>query len=568
MKIAKLPGGPAAVLAVTIALIAAGGWLSVEWGYNRVWVPEGHSMLLRYKGPPLPIPGLGTRNPATQGSFAKVSEGKKTPDELGVLENLVGPGRHFYCPLWWQTEIRPDIVIEPGEVGIVVCKMGKDLPAGEFLVDGDLGSTAEKGILRKVLPPGRYRVNWHAYEVTKTKTELINSGLQFKQAGWVSIPTGYVGVVTNLADNPLTGHKSGIQPDVLPPGIYPINPRERQVDIVNIGYRETSIIAELKQDRDGTPLYEESGEPIIGDTDSGIGFPSNDGFDIYMDFTAIWGVMPDQAPDVISRFGNVDAVAKNVVDPQIESICRNEGSKLGAVELLVGESRQEFQKRTSERFQTVLNKKGITVLNGLVRHIYIPQEVRTPIQQGNIANELKLTREQDQITARTEGLLRAAEDQVKLATDTTEAETEKLVATRLAEGHKEAEEITAETQKLVAAIDKQTAEIEASATRLLGEADASVREMSEEAKADKFGLAVSAFGSGRAYNNWVFAQGLPDDIQLDMIYAGDGTFWTDLKGFSDVMLGRQMSEQSKKAASENTAPSVVHPSTRPTSRTR
>ncbi len=568
MNLSKLPGGPAAILALTAVLIAGGGWLTLEWGYNRVWVPEGHSMLLRYKGPPLPIPGLGTRVPATQGAFAKVSDGKKTPDELGVLENLVGPGRHFYCPLWWQTEIRPDTVIEPGEVGIVVCKMGQDLPAGDFLVDGDLGSTTQKGILRKVLPPGRYRVNWHAYEVTKTKTELINSGLQVKQAGWVSIPTGYVGVVTNLADNPLTEQKAGIQPDVLPPGVYPINPREQQVDIVNIGYRELSIIAELKKDQAGLPLFESSGEPIIGDADSGIGFPSNDGFPIQMDFTAIWGIMPDQAPDVISRFGNVDAIKANVVCPQIESICRSEGSKLGAVELLVGESRQAFQTKTSERFKAVLDKKGITVLNGLVRHIYIPQKVRQPIQEGNIANELKLTREQEEITNLTMGNLNKAEAEVNLATDTTEAETEKLVASRLAEGQKEAEEITAKTQALVAAIDKETAEIEASATRLLGEADASAREMSEEAKADKFGLAVAAFGSGKAYNNWVFAQGLPDDIEFDMLYAGEGTFWTDLKGFSDVMLGRQVSEQNKKAASEKPAPSVVRPSTRPTSRTR
>ena len=568
MKLSKLPGGPLTILAVTAAVIVTGAWLTDEWGYNRVWVPEGYSMLLRYKGPPLPIPGLGTREPAVQGAFAKVSDGNKTPDQLGVLENLVGPGRHFYCPLWWETEIRPDILIEPGEVGIVVCKMGKDLPAGDFLVDGDLGDTSQKGILRKVLPPGRYRVNWHAYEVTKTKTDNVNNGNQAKQAGWVSIPTGYVGVVTNLADNPMTDQKSGIQPNVLPPGIYPINPREQQVDIVNIGYRESSIIAELKQGPDGEPLYEESGEPIIGNPDSGIGFPSNDGFDIYMDFTAIWGIMPDQAADVISRFGNVDAVEKNVVDPQIESICRNEGSKLGAVELLVGESRQVFQKNTSERFKTVLDKKGITVLNGLVRHIYIPQAVRTPIQQGNIANELKLTREQDQITTKTEGLLRKAEAEVKLATDKTNAETEKLVAGRLAEGHKEAEEIAAETQKLIAAIDKQTAEIEASATRLLGEADAGVREMSEEAKADKFGLAVAAFGSGKAYNNWVFAQGLPDDIQLDMLYAGEGTFWTDLKGFSDVMLGRQVSEQNKKASPVQPKPASVRPTSRPTSRTR
>lgn len=568
MNLSKIPGGPAAVLALTAVVIIAGGWLTLEWGYNRVWVPEGHSMLLRYKGPPLPIPGLGTRKPATQGAFAKISDGAKTPDELGVLENLVGPGRHFYCPLWWQTEIREDIVIEPGEVGIVVCKMGEDLPEGEFLVDGKLGETTQKGTLRKVLPPGRYRVNWHAYEVSKAKTQLITSGTQVKQAGWVSIPTGYVGVVTNLAANPLTNQDSGIQPNVLPPGTYPINPREQQVDIVNIGYRELSIIAELKLDANNAPMFETSGEPIIGDPDSGIGFPSNDGFPIQMDFTAIWGIMPDQAPDVISRFGNVDAVKANVVCPQIESICRNEGSKLGAVELLVGESRQEFQTKTSERFKSVLDKKGITVLNGLVRHIYIPQKVRQPIQDGNIANELTLTREQENITNLTQGELNTAEGEVELATDTTEAETEKLVATRLAEGHKDAEEIMAATQALVATIDKETAEIEASATRVLGEADASAREMSEEAKADKFGLAVSAFGSGKAYNNWVFAQGLPEDIQLDMLYAGEGTFWTDLKGFSDVMLGRQVSESAKESQPGKVTPSELRPSSRPSTRSR
>ena len=64
-----------------------------------------------------------------------------------------------------------------------------------------------------------------------------------------------------------------------------------------------------------------------------------------------------------------------------------------------------------------------------------------------------------------------------------------------------------------------------------------------EAKADKFRLAVQAFGSGEAYNQWVFATGLPEDIELKLLYAGEGTFWTDLKGFTDVMLGRQIQKE-------------------------
>lgn len=551
----RIPGGPWSILAMGIVVLGLGGWLTFEWTVNYHWVPEGHSMLLRYKGPPLPIPGLGVRPPADNGQFANVEKGKWTPQQLGVLEQMVGPGRHFYCPLWWECRILKDTVIKPGEVGVVVSKMGADLPVGEYLVDGDLGSTQYKGIIRKVLPAGRYRINPYAYDVQRVQQETIASkdGQQVKHAGWVDIPTGYVGVVTNLAANPITGQLAGIQTNVLPPGIYPINSREQQIDVVNIGYRELSIIADLRTGPDGLAIHEASGEPIIEDGDSGIEFPSNDGFDIRMDFTAIWGIMPEQAPDVIRKFGNVDAVEQKVVDPQIQSICRNMGSSLGAVELLVGESRTQFQQDTSARFHEVLEEKGITVLNGLVRHIYIPQEVREPIQLANIATELKLTREQDQITAQTEALLREAEAKVELATEQVLVETDKLVAAKLAEGSKEAKEIEAGTQQKIAAIDKKTAEIEAEATRLLGQATAGARQMAEEAKSEKFQLAVSAFGSGEAYNQWVFATGIPDDIKLNMLYAGEGTFWTDLTKFSDVLIGRQADREIRGKTSKTTS---------------
>jgi hypothetical protein len=46
---------------------------------------------------------------------------------------------------------------------------------------------------------------------------------------------------------------------------------------------------------------------------------------------------------------------------------------------------------------------------------------------------------------------------------------------------------------------------------------------------NKFRLAVQAFGTPQAYNDWVFATGLPDDIDLKLMYAGEGTLWTDMK---------------------------------------
>ncbi|MCA9149820.1 MAG: band 7 protein, partial [Planctomycetales bacterium] len=405
------------------------------------------------------------------------------------------------------------------------------LPAGEFLVDGELNGpnkVTQKGILRKAFAPGRYRVNPYAFEFNTIQTQETEVYEQIKQSGWVTIPTGYVGVVTYLADNKALNRRTGIQSQVLPPGIYPTNPREQHVDIVEVGYRETSV--EVKQQmKNGEIIHDESGEPLAV-ADSGIGFPSNDGFDIQLDFTAIWGVLPSEAPRVVGTFGSIAQAERKVIEPQSESICRNNGSRMSAVDLLVGETRQQFQLETSQAFQNVLADKHLTLLYGLVRHIYIPREVRIPIQQGYIADELKLTREQEKITATVEADLEEAKKKVELEAARIRVETGKLVANMIAEGERTAREIEAETARQVAEIERKIAQLEAQRSVTLGKAEAQAEQLQQEASAEKFQLAVQAFGSPSAYSKWEFAEGLPDSIDLKLFYAGQGTLWTDLKG--------------------------------------
>lgn len=538
------------LLAVWFVLFCAAGYLVFLWTCCYWYVDNGNSLLLTYNGPPLPIWGL-TLDGAPEGRLAEVDEDGK-PKQKGILAEMVGPGRHFFTPLFWQCEIVPDVLIEPGSVGIVISRVGKQQAAGQFLVDGDIGQTEYRGTMRKLLGPGRYRINPKAYEVSVIKGEEIKAtDGQEKHSGWVLIKPGYVGVVTNLTDNPLTKAVTGIQNNVLPPGIYPINREEQQVDVIKVGYREKSIIAKVLTDSGGQMKLDHSGEPTVMDDESGIPFKSDDGFQVRIDFTAIWGIMPDQAADLIRKFGDEDAVEDKVVMPQIESICQNHGRKLKAAEFLDGKIRQIYQEDVSREFSKVLDGKGLSVLYGLVRNIYIPQEVRLPIQQGYIAEELKITREQQQVTAMTEADLREAEEKVKLQTEQIRVETEKRVAAKLAEGQKTAAETVAETTKMVAAIVSKTAAIEKDATILLGAAKAKSQTLSEEAKADKFQLAVEAFGSGQAYNQWVFAQGLPEGIELDLIYSGEGTFWTDLKGFGEAFMGKQLRQTSTTPQTSN-----------------
>ena len=506
---------PIVLLVLVVALAA----LTFHWTVNRTYVPQGQSLQLRNKGP-----FIMKAKYAEQGYWAQ--EG-----EVGVLEKLRGPGRHFYCPLWWERTLVDDVVITPGQVGLVTCKLGVPLPKGQFLVDGEIGNTKFKGVLRKVLGPGRYRINPYGYDVkvveTVRKASTTQSG---KQSGWVEIPTGYVGVVTNLADNPEQNQKAGIQKKVLPPGIFLVNGRERQIDIVEIGFRETTVAAKkIRDPKTGELKLDEAGEPLVASQSEGINFPSSDGFPIQMDFTAIWGLLPDQAPHAVETFGNIQQVEEKVVQPQIESICRNNGSKYSAVQLLVGADREIFQSANLAEFKEVLTDKKITLLYGLVRHIYIPREIRTPIQSAFIADELKLTREQEQKTARAEALLRQAEKNVELETDRVVVDTDRQFQSKLADGDRESKTIDAQSNRLVAAIKRETALLNAEAVKVVSQAENQGKKLIEEAKSDRFRLAVEAFGNPEAYNDWIFAENLPKDVDLKLLYAGEGTLWTDMK---------------------------------------
>ena len=148
----------AAIKGIIAALVVfLVGYVGIwQWTVCRVEVPPGSSLRLRYKGP-WPFGGA---QQATPGTLVKTDESGGAL-QVGILEAMPGPGRHFYSPLEYDRVIVPDVLIEPGKLAVVVSKVGKPLPEGTYLTDED----GFRGIQRRVLTPGRYRINSYGYDV-------------------------------------------------------------------------------------------------------------------------------------------------------------------------------------------------------------------------------------------------------------------------------------------------------------------------------------------------------------------------------------------------------------------
>ena len=203
-------GTAVAVVAGLVAVVVFG----FVWFGCRIYVPQGKMAIVTAKtGDPLPAGAI-------------LAE----PGQKGVQGIPLAEGRHFLNPVTHDWRIVPVTTIPAGSVGLVTAKSGKELPAGEIIA----ADRESKGVWKDVLGPGTYRLNPEGYDV--------------KTMSAINIPIGYVGVVTSLTGRPAAkglfaqvGEK-GVLEKALQPGLYYINPRAYQVDVVEIGMNQVSII--------------------------------------------------------------------------------------------------------------------------------------------------------------------------------------------------------------------------------------------------------------------------------------------------------------------------------------
>ena len=153
-------------------------------------------------------------------------------DYKGIQLEVLGEGRYFRNPYVWDWRIVPVTDIPAGKFGVLVRKFGKNLPEGEIIAP----DPETRGIVREVLGTGKHRINPYAYDVKICDDIVIMPG-NIGVVGNLTGKDLFSGAANDLASGKgfLTApDRKGIQQAVLKEGTHRINPYIQSVAIVNI----------------------------------------------------------------------------------------------------------------------------------------------------------------------------------------------------------------------------------------------------------------------------------------------------------------------------------------------
>src|SRR5215211_6214672 len=355
--------------------------------------------------------------------------------QRGPQKDILLPGTYYINPLLFKVIPETAKEIKPGEVAVVVSNVGKD-PSEE--------------VRREMAQKVRQRMEREEQEQVQESAARLDamddkrSVEQIKQ----DLMTG------DPADRRLDegAHEAyvvpegyrGIQETVVGPGRYYVN---------------TLAISPIVIPTTNQTVEWTAGE--VANTFNPFEVISKDGFTMQLEVSVVFRVKPEDAPFMVAKIGGIERLIQNVMHPLIDSIFRNQASESSAMAYL--QNRHEEQERAEARVRAHLLKYHVDVVNVLICHIHLPEELMKTQTEKILAeqrqNMYNAQREAEEKRIQLEKTKSQADNQKDLMAATVGVEiASKRAEQRKAEGEGEAHYI------------QQTGRAEAEKVRLMGEA--------------------------------------------------------------------------------------------------
>ncbi|HTG92048.1 MAG TPA: SPFH domain-containing protein [Pyrinomonadaceae bacterium] len=359
--------------------------------------------------------------------------GKK--GQRGPQKDILLPGTYYINPLLFKVIPETAKEVKPGEVAVVVSNVGKD-PSDE--VRREMAAKVRMRMEREEIEQAEVSAHRLDKMDDKRTVEEIREDLMSGDPADRRLDEG-----AHEAYVVPEGFR-GIQEAVVGPGRYYVN----TLAITPI------IIPTTNQTVEWT-----AGE--VANTFNPFEVISKDGFTMQLEVRVVFRVKPEDAPFMVAKIGGIERLIQNVMHPLIDSIFRNQASESSAMAYL--QNRHEEQERAEARVRAHLLKYHVDVVNVLICHIHLPEELMKTQTEKILAeqrqNMYNAQREAEEKRIQLEKTKAHADNQKDLMAATVGVEISiKRSEQRKAEGEGEAHYIL------------QTGKAEAEKVRLMGEA--------------------------------------------------------------------------------------------------
>ena len=396
--------------------------------------------------------------------------------ERGPQMTIVPQGKYRINPRLFKVTLADVLDIPDNQVGIVTTREGASLKTGEIagpeVPDHNMYQNPQKfvdnggtkGLQEQVLLAGRYFINpmFATVEmISMTEVPIASVGVVVAFVGKAG--DDVTGAAFKHANMVRRGEK-GVWVDVLDPGKYAINTYTHKVRVV-----PTANVV----------LNWATGKTEAHKLDanlSTITVRSADGFTFNLDVSQIIHIPRNDAPKVIARFGSMEALVTQVLEPTIGNYFRNAAQNSDVIDFL--KKRTERQAEAKEAIAKALHDYDVGAVETLIGDINPPADLMKTLTDRKLAEQERVTfttqmeaqgvrqkLEQATALANTQAQVVDAERKVAIAEFSAQA------TVKTASGSAEAKTINAKADAEVITV---TGKAEAEKTLAIGEAEATV----------------------------------------------------------------------------------------------
>jgi uncharacterized membrane protein YqiK len=392
-----------------------------------------------------------------------------------------------------EADITP---IKEGSIGVVTALDGTPLDAGNIAgkevnghnnfqnFDTFLANGGQRGLQTQVIQAGNYSLNPWA--------------VQIEEVPMTPIPIGHVGVVISYVGDDgrdVTGEgfkhgnivnkgQKGVWITPYDPGKYAINPYTTKIEIVPT----TNLVLNWANARTESHNLDKGLSTIT--------VRSKDGFPFNLDVSQIIHIPAPDAPKVIARFGSMQNLVSQVLEPTIGNYFRNSAQDSDVISFL--STRQARQEAAKVSISKVLEDYNVHAVDTLIGDITPPESLMKTLTDRKIAQEERETFNVQQKAQEEKQKFESAKALAEMQGQIVSAEQSVMIADRKAQTRIKEANGEAESTKL-----RATAQAEA--TKVSAEANAYKTDVEGKAEAGK--IAAIGEATAKSYEQQVHAMG-------------------------------------------------------------